>query len=254
MFEVIVGVLIALAVAVGALSAVSAQRAGRSVALWPYFGLGAFVLIEARAFVDTPSLAHELQANPSSGTVSYIDDRVADLIVGGGLTALGIACAGVFCAGLALRARATVRDSIAPWLIAIGGAATVAIVGTGAGLFLILADAASSDRAPTTVAAIYTIFDSLGYIGFTAVGLVTAGVAIASFREKSFSRAVGWVSAVATAIFVLCTFLPFLSWAPALLWFLILGIALVREESRVERSPVPAASKYIGETEKNLRS
>ena len=231
MYEVIVGVLIALAIVIAAWAFASARRAGASIVLWPFFGLAAFVLIEARAFVDTPSLSDELQANPTVETVSYIDDRVADLFIGGGLTALGIACAGVFFAGLAFRARATVHDSIAPWLIAIGGAATVAIVGTGAGLFLILADAASSDRAPTTVASIYTIFDSLGYIGFTGVGLVTAGVAVASFREKTFSHAVGWVSAVATGIFVLCTFLPFLSWAPALLWFLVVGIALVREEA-----------------------
>ena len=40
-------------------------------------------------------------------------------------------------------------------------------------MFSIPADAASSDRAPTTVAAVYTIFDSLAYIGFTAMGLVT---------------------------------------------------------------------------------
>jgi hypothetical protein len=53
-------------------------------------------------------------------------------------------------------------------------------------LFSILADAASSDRAPTTVAAVYTIFDSLAYIGFTAMRLVTAGVAVASFREHAF--------------------------------------------------------------------
>jgi hypothetical protein len=114
----------------------------------------------------------------------------------------------------------------------LGGAVTVAAVGTGAALFSILADAASSDRAPTTIAAVYTIFDSLAYIGFTAMGLVTAGVAVASFREHLFSRAVGWVSAIATGLFVLCTFLPFLSWAPALLWLFFAGIALVREEVR----------------------
>ncbi len=240
MFEVIVGALIAFVVAIAVLTLVSARRAGASVTLWPYFGLAAFVLIEARAFVDTPSLADGLQATPSDQTVAYIDDRVSDLVIGGGVTTLGIACGAVFFAGLALRAHEGARDSIAPWLIAIGGAATVAMVGTGAGLFSILADAASSDRAPTTVAAVYTIFDSLGYIGFTAVGLVTAGVAVGALREHSFSRTVGWVSVVATGIFGLCTFLPFLSWAPALLWLLIVGIALVREDARRERSIVTA--------------
>ncbi|HEX9351715.1 MAG TPA: hypothetical protein VF877_10635 [Gaiellaceae bacterium] len=71
-------------------------------------------------------------------------------------------------------------------------------------MFSSLADAASSDRAPTTVAAVYTIFDSLAYIGFTAMGLVTAGVAVASFREHAFSRAVGWLSAIGTGLVVCC--------------------------------------------------
>jgi hypothetical protein len=71
-------------------------------------------------------------------------------------------------------------------------------------LFSILADAASSDRAPTTMAAVYTIFDSLAYIGFTAMRLVTAGVAVASFREHAFSRAVGRVGAIGTGLFVVC--------------------------------------------------
>jgi len=140
--------LMALAVGVAGLALVSARRAGVSPA--------AFVLIEARAHVDTPSLSSALQATPSDQTVRYIDDRVSDLVIGGGVTTLGIACAGGFFAGLALRARVAASDSIAPWLVAIGGATTVAIVGTGAGLFSILADAASSERAPTTLAAVYT--------------------------------------------------------------------------------------------------
>jgi hypothetical protein len=171
--------------------------------LWPCFALAAFVLIEARVFVDTPSLRNALQAVPNEQTTRYVSDRASDLFIGGGVTILGLACAGVFFAGLARRARAAAEDSIAPGLIVIGGAATVA-AGTGAALFSILADAASSDRAPTTVAAVCTIFDSLAYIGFTAMGLVTAGVAVASFREHAFSRAVGWLSAIGTGIFVVC--------------------------------------------------
>jgi len=232
----------ALAVGVAALTLFSGRRAGVSPATWPFFALAAFVLIESRVFVDTPSLTDAMQANPSDQTTSYISDRVSDLLIGGGVTMLGIACAGVFFAGLARHVRATAESSIAPWLIAIGGAATVAVVGTGAGLFSILADAASSDRAPTTVAAIYTIFDSLAYVGFTAMGLVTAGVALASFREHAFSSAVGWVSAVATGLFVMCAFLPFLSWAPALLWLLVAGIALVWREGREARTLAPVGA------------
>jgi predicted RND superfamily exporter protein len=64
------------------------------------------------------------------------------------------------------------------------------------------------------------------------MGLVTAGVMVASFREHTFSRTVSWTSAVATGLFVICTFLPFLSWARALLWLLVAGIALVWREGR----------------------
>lgn len=232
MFELIVYVLMAIAVGVTAVTIASSRRAGTSLPLWPCFALAAFVLIEARVFVDTPSLTNALQAVPNEQTTRYISDRASGLWIGGGVTMLGLACAGVFFAGLARRARAAAKDSIAPGLILIGGAGTIAAVGTGAALSLILADAASSDRAPTTVAAVYTIVDSLGYTGFTAMGFVTGGVAVASFREHSFSRAVGWVSAFATGLFVVCTFLPFLSWAPALLWLFFAGIALLREEAR----------------------
>lgn len=242
MFELIVYVLMAIAIGVTAVAIVSSRRAGASLPLWPCFALAAFVLIEARVFVDTPSLTDALQAVPNEQTTRYIDARVSGLVIGGGVTMLGLACAGVFFAGLARRARAAAEDSIAPGLIVIGGAATVAAVGTGAALSTILADAASSDRAPTTVAAVYTILDSLAYTGFTAMGFVTAGVAVASFREQSFSRAVGWVSAFATGLFVVCTFLPFLSWAPALLWLFLVGIALVREEARQAPRLAEAAS------------
>jgi hypothetical protein len=236
MFTGIVLALMALAVAVAGLTLVSGRRAGVSPAIWPFFALAAFVLIESRVFVDTPSLTDALQANPSDETTSYIGDRVSDLLIGGGVTMLGIACAGVFFAGLARHVRASVESSIAPWLIAIGGAATVGMVGAGSGLFSVIADAGSSDCAPTTVAAIYTIFDSLLYVGFTAMGLVTAGVALASLRERAFSPAIGRISATATGLFAICAFLPFLSWAPALLWLLVAGIALAWREGRETRT------------------
>ncbi|MEK6275611.1 MAG: hypothetical protein AABM30_09755 [Actinomycetota bacterium] len=242
MFNLIVYALMAIAVGVTTVTIASSRRAGTSLPLWPCFALAAFVLIEARVFVDTPSLTDAFQVVPNEQTTRYVSDRASGLFIGGGLTILGLACAGVFFAGLARRARAAAEDSIAPGLIVIGGAATVAAAGTGAALFSILADAASSDRAPTTVAAVYTIFDSLAYTGFTAMGFVTAGVAVASFRGHAFSRAVGWVSAFATGLFVLCTFLPFLSWAPALLWLFFAGIALVREEARRAPRRAPASS------------
>lgn len=237
MLTVVVVVLMALAFGVAGLTWLTGRRAGVSPAAWPFFALAAFVLIESRTFVHTPSLSVALQASPDDGTTGFINDRVPDLLIGGGVTMLGIACAGVFFAGLARHAWGNAGGSIAPWLIGIGGAATVAMVGTGAGLFSILAGAASEDRAATTVAAIYTIFDSFAYIGFTAVGLVTGGVAVASLREHAFSRTVGWVSAVATGLFVVLAFLPFLSWAIALGWLLVAGIALVWQEGRPASAP-----------------
>jgi glycerol-3-phosphate acyltransferase PlsY len=57
-------------------------------------------------------------------------------------------------------------------------------------------------------------------------------VAIASLRDHVFPRWLGWVSAIATALFALLTFAPFLSWAPALLWLLIAGIGLLIHERR----------------------
>lgn len=239
MFAVAVSALILVAFAVAAATLVTARRARVSVAAWPFFGLAAFALIESRLLVDTPSLADALQANPSDATSSYISDRMSGLVIGAGVTMLGIACAAVFFAGLARQAWHVADSSIAPWLIAIGGAATVAVVGTGAGMFSILADAASSHRAPTTVAAVYTVFDSLAYIGFTSVGLVTAGVAVAAFREQAFSRFVGWASAIASGLFLLCAFLPFVSWAPALLWLLVVGVALVIHERPNARTLAP---------------
>jgi hypothetical protein len=47
-----------------------------------------------------------------------------------------------------------------------------------------------------------------------------------------FPRWLGWISAIATALFALLTFLPFLSWAPALLWLLVAGIGLLVHERR----------------------
>ncbi len=75
MFEVVVFGSMALSVGVAVFTFVSARRAGRSPTVWPFFALAAFVLIEARAFVETPSLTNALQANPSDLTTTYIARR-----------------------------------------------------------------------------------------------------------------------------------------------------------------------------------
>jgi hypothetical protein len=73
------------------------------------------------------------------------------------------------------------------------------------------------------------------------LGLVTAGgVAIASFHDGVFPRSLGWVSAVATGLFTVLTFLPFLSWVPAMLWLLVAGVGLLAHERRHGAAAAPA--------------
>ena len=73
------------------------------------------------------------------------------------------------------------------------------------------------------------------------MGLVTAGVAVASLQDSVFPRWLGWVSAVATGLFTLMTFAPFLAWVPALLWLLVAGIGLLVHQRRRETAAVAAA-------------
>jgi hypothetical protein len=173
-----------------------------------------------------------LQASPGPVTVEAIDEHVTDLVIGYGLTVLGLAFVAVFASGLARSARSAAPDSLAAPVIAVGGAVTVAATFVGYSFMLLLAGAAEEDRAPTTVASMYTIADSLGYIGWVLLGLVTGGVALASLRDRAFPRWLGWISAAVTALFALLAFLPFLSWALALLWLLVAGIGLLVHERR----------------------
>jgi hypothetical protein len=206
---------------------------------WPLSAVVAVVLIEARSFVDTPNLSEDLQATPSADSVSYIDERVVDLFIGYGVTVLGLAFVALFVAGLVHSVSSKAPQSFAAAVIAIGGGAAVATTFVGYSFNLILAGAAAEDRAPSTVVAVYMIADSLGYIGWVVLGLVTAGVAIASLRDGVFPRWLGWVSAVVTGLFAVLTFAPFLSWAPALLWLLVAGVGLLVHERRRDAAPAP---------------
>ena len=194
---------------------------------WPLFAPLAVVLIETRALVvETPSLTSGLRSAPSSETVRYINDRIPGLVVGGGLTLLGLACFVVFIAGLSRAIRLRSADSIAAPLVLLGGGITAGAVFVGIAFFWILIGAASESPFPPTVASVYTIFDSLGYVGWTALGIVTGAVAFAALREGVLPRWLGWVSAVTTVLFVAAVFLPVVAWAPALLWLLIAGVGL----------------------------
>jgi hypothetical protein len=229
MFEIVVLTLMAAA----ALVLVTTWfRHREEFTMWPAFGLLAFILVESRVFVDTPSLSASMQSEPDDRTLSYLEDRVPDLVIGAGLSLLGLACAAVFFAGIARRARRGAPDSLAGPLVLIGAGTALGTSLFGWGLAGILADAASLERAPTTLAATYTLADSTAYIALLGVGLVTAGVALASLQEAAFPRPFGWFCVVLTAAFALMTFLPAVAWFPALLFLLVGGVVLLLDESR----------------------
>ena len=133
----------------------------------------AVALILARSLVDTPSLSSDLQRTPGTATVQYVDDRVVDLLVGAGLTFVGLMFVAVFVASLVRQARSAREDSLSAPLIGVGGSVVVATTFVGYAFMVVLAGA-TENGAPTTVASIYTIADSLGYIGWTPLGIVTA--------------------------------------------------------------------------------
>jgi len=68
--------------------------------------------------------------------------------------------------------------------------------------------ALNDDYAVTTIAALDALGE-IGYDGWIALGLVTAGVAVAALRDRTLPRWLGWISAPATVVFALLTFFPF---------------------------------------------
>lgn len=86
--------------------------------------------------------------------------------------------------------------------------------------------ALNDNYAVTTIAALDALGE-IGYDGWVAMGLLTAGVALAALRDRALPRWLGWISVVATVVFALLTFFPFVAWAPALLWLLVAGIGLL---------------------------
>ena len=68
--------------------------------------------------------------------------------------------------------------------------------------------AASEDAAPTSVAAVYVIADSLAYMGWTAFGLVT-GAAFFALREVPAPAWIRWFRLLVTVLFLVCAFLPY---------------------------------------------
>ncbi len=192
--------------------------------------------MESRAFVHTPSLTKAQQNAPSASTIDYIHDNTVGLLIGSGVTFLGMACIVVFVAGFADHLWRTTSGRVPVLVMAVGVAVTAAAVLVGYGLQVVLA-AAAEESSPSTVAAVYIIQDSLGYIGWTAMGLVSGATAAVYLRADLGSRWIGWFSLAVTIILALAAFAPFLSWFPALLWVLVVGLGLTLSKNAPETSP-----------------
>lgn len=204
--------------------------------IWPALGPCGVLLVEARGFVTTPSLSTRKQKAPDTTTVEYIHDNVAGLLIGSGVTFLGMACIVIFVASFADFLWSRTANRVPVLVMLVGAAATAGALLVGFGLSAVLA-AASEESSPGTVVAVYIIYDSLGYIAWTALGLVTGAVAFVYLRGTLGSRWIGWFSLVITVLLVVTAFLPFLSWIPALFWVLVTGIGLML--SRDTRTATP---------------
>ena len=192
---------------------------------WPAAAPLSVLLMESRLFVTTPSLSTSAQAHPDAALVKTVHDALLGVYIGSGVSLLGLAAMVVFVVSFVDWIRHHATSTVAPVTMLVGAAVTAAGVMVGFGIYLIMGTA-SSDAAPTSVAAVYVIADSLGYMGWTAFGLVT-GAAFFALREVPAPAWIRWFSLVVTVLFLVCAFLPFLSWAPAMLWLLVVGLGLL---------------------------
>ena len=191
--------------------------------------------MESRLFVTTPSLSTSAQAHPDATLVKTVHDALPGVYIGSGVSLLGLAAMVVFVVAFVDWIRQHSSSRVAPMTMLVGAAVSAAGVMVGFGVYLTMG-AASSVAAPTSVAAVYVIADSLGYMGWTAFGLVT-GAAFFALREVPAPAWIRWFSLLITVLFLVCAFLPFLSWAPALLWLLVVGVALLFVPATGHRGP-----------------
>ena len=181
--------------------------------------------MESRLFVTTPSLSTSSQAHPDAALVTTVHEALTGIYIGSGVSLLGVASMVVFVVAFVAWIRRYSSSGVAPVTMLVGAAVAAAGVMVGFGIYLIMG-AASAEAAPTSVAAVYVIADSLAYMGWTAFGLVT-GAAFFALREVPAPAWIRWFSLVVTVLFLVCAFLPFLSWVPALLWLLVVGVGLL---------------------------
>ena len=210
---------------------------------WPLWGIAAVALIESRIFVTTPEItASQLRTLPATITEQFAQHQ-RDLLIGGGVSLLGVLCLLVFITCLARHvAERLPAGSPLPWLVLVGGAVTGGAAVLGYSVFAQAAQAASQDLTAPTLAAFQVATDGLAYEAYTALALVTGAVAVAGLRAGAVPRWLAVFSAVVTAVLLACSFFPFVSWFPALLWTLVTGIGLF-----VSLRPTAAASGTAGD-------
>ena len=174
-------------------------------------------------FVTTPSLSTSAQAHPDAALLKTVHDALLGIYIGSGVSLLGLAAMVVFVVAFVDWIRHHSSSGVAPVTMLVGAAVTAAGVMVGFGIYLSMS---SADAAPTSVAAVYVNADGLAYMGWTAFGLVT-GAAFFAPREVPAPAWIRWFSPLVTLLFLVCAFLPFFSWAPALLWLLVVGVGLL---------------------------
>ncbi len=182
-------------------------------------------LVESRLLVTTPALSKAQQARPDAAMQKQVRDLVPDMFIGYGVSLLGATVMVLFVVAFVDWLRRNSVTGAALTLMLIGAAVTLGGVMIGYATLISLAGA-SEEASPSSVAAVYILGDSLGYAGWTSLGLVSGGAFWALRRVPSVPAWIRWFSLVITVLFVICAFLPFFSWAPAMLWLLVVGIGL----------------------------
>jgi hypothetical protein len=203
--------------------------------LW---GIAAVVLIESRNLITTPEITRsELHTLPATIADKFTDHET-DLLVAGAVSMLGVLCLVVFVTRLAHELSVRLpADSSLPRLVLVGGAITGAATFVGYSAFALMAQAADDEVNVATYVAVQASANGLAYIGYTAMALVTGAVAAAGLRSTAVPRWLAAFSTLATVVLLAATFLPFVSWLPALVWTLVVSIGLLLRRPQSPSSP-----------------
>ncbi len=166
----------------------------------------------------------------------WMGDRAWVIWVFQALTSATALAVVAFAAGLRRRLDAqSPVGSLVPTLASTGLGLVAALLLVGGGisteLFFHLLHVSESD--PDTIGAAATIFNTMAWV-WAGAGLAAGAVAYAAFKYGSFSRWIGWVSAVCAGLVALVQIVPlqYMALAPGALWFLALGTGFTRQGGR----------------------